>query len=157
MQVKNDLNQFFAAERFQMFQDPGCIISSARSRPFKSSNALFRPLIKYLIPTTFLIRIMAKFEVLYTAYSRLLFGFSLSDPVCMSVVLFGENYVAQSLSWLCWFRILESPILLVAMGISRFTARFDQAKRLGSWALLIEGLTLALPVSAFAVALFIPK
>ena len=47
MQVKNDLNQFFAAERFQMFQDPGCIISSARSRPFKSSNALFRPLIKY--------------------------------------------------------------------------------------------------------------
>jgi len=23
MQVKNDLNQFFAAERFQMFQDPG--------------------------------------------------------------------------------------------------------------------------------------
>jgi hypothetical protein len=48
MQVKNDLNQFFAAERFQMFQDPGCIISSARSKPFKSSNALFRPLIKYL-------------------------------------------------------------------------------------------------------------
>jgi hypothetical protein len=47
--VKNDLNQFFAAQRFQMFQDPGCINSSVISRTFKSSDTLFRPrpLIKY--------------------------------------------------------------------------------------------------------------
>jgi hypothetical protein len=75
----------------------------------------------------------------------------------MGVVLFGENYVAQSLSWLCFYRILESPIVLVAMGISRFSARFDRAKRLGSYALLVEGLTLALPVAVFTVAIFIHK
>src|SRR5229473_3442173 len=54
----------------------------------------------FLIPTAFLIRTIAKFEALYTAYSRFLFGFSLSAPVCLSVLLFGGNYVAQSLSWL---------------------------------------------------------
>src|ERR1700686_1190126 len=50
--VKNDLNQFFAAERFQVFQDPGCINSFVISRTFKSSDTLFRPqpLIKYFWP-----------------------------------------------------------------------------------------------------------
>src|ERR1700720_3152504 len=67
----------------------------------------------FLIPTVFLIRIIARFEVLYTAYSRFLFGLSLSAPVCLSVVFFGGNYVAQSLSWFFFFRILESPIILV--------------------------------------------
>jgi hypothetical protein len=108
----------------------------------------------FLIPTAFLIRIIAKFEAGYTAYSRFLFGLSLSAPVCMSVVLFGENYVASSLSWLCFYRILESPIVLVGMVISRFAARFDRAKRLASYALLIEGLTLGLPVAYFTVAVF---
>jgi hypothetical protein len=111
----------------------------------------------FLIPTAFLIWIIAKSEALYTAYSRFLFGLSLSAPVCLSVVFLGENYVAQSLSWLCFFRILESPIVLVGMGISRYAARFDRAKRLASYALLIEGLTLGLAVAAFTVAVFIHR
>ena len=86
-------------------------------------------------PDRLLIWTIAKSEALYTAYSRFLFGLSLSAPVCLSVVLFGENHVAPSLSWLCFFRILESPIVLVGMGISRFAARFDRAKRLTSYAL----------------------
>jgi hypothetical protein len=111
----------------------------------------------FLIPTAFLIRIIAKSEALYTAYSRFLFGLSLSAPVCLSVVLFGENYVAQSLSWLYFFRILESPIVLVGMGISSSSARFDRAKRLASYALIVEGLTLGLPLATFTVAFFIHK
>jgi hypothetical protein len=82
----------------------------------------------FLIPTAFLIWTIAKFEALYTAYSRFLFGLSLSAPVCLTVLLFGGNYVAQSLSWLCLYRVLESPIVLVGMGISRLAARFDRAK-----------------------------
>ncbi len=111
----------------------------------------------FLVPTVFLIWIIAKSEGVYTAYSRFLFGLSLSAPVCLSVILFGENYVAPSLSWLCWCRILESPIVLVGMGISRFAARFDRAKRLASYALLVEGLTLALPVAAFTIVAFIHR
>lgn len=111
----------------------------------------------FLVPTAFLIRIIAKFEVLYTAYSRFLVGLSLSAPVCLSVVIFGDNYVAQSLSWLCWFRVLGSPIVLVGMGISRVAARFDRARRLASRALLVEGLTIALPLAALTVAVFIHR
>jgi len=111
----------------------------------------------FLIPTAFLIWIIAKSEARYTAYSRFLFGLSLSAPVCLTVVLLGDNYVAPSLGWLCFFRMIQSPIVLVGMGISRFAARFDRARKLTSYALLIEGLTLVLPVVAFTVAIFIRR
>jgi hypothetical protein len=111
----------------------------------------------FLIPTVFLIWILAKSEDLYTTYSRVLFCVSLSAPVCLGVVALGENHVAPGLSWLCFYRLLESPIVLVGMGISRLAARFDRAKRLTVYALLIEGLTVALPVAGFIVSLFIHK
>jgi hypothetical protein len=111
----------------------------------------------FLIPTAFLVWIMAEFEAPYTAYSQFLFGLSLTAPVCMLVVAFGENHVAPSLSWFCFYRLLVSPILLVAMGISRFAARFDRAKRFASYALLVEGLTLALAAAGFLVPIFIHR
>src|SRR5579872_4377896 len=43
----------------------------------------------FLLPTVLLIWVIAKFEGMYTVYSRFLFGLSLSAPVCMSVVVFG--------------------------------------------------------------------
>ena len=103
----------------------------------------------FLIPTAFLIWIMAKVQTWYTAYSQFLLGLSLSAPVCLGGLLLGENHVAPSLSWLCLFRILGSPIVLLGMGVSRFVARFDRAKRLVSYALLVEGLTLGIAVAFF--------
>jgi hypothetical protein len=111
----------------------------------------------FLIPTAFLVWIMAKFEARYTVYSKFLFGLSLTAPVCMVVVIFGEKYVAPSLSWFCFFRLMESPQLLVAMAMSRFAARFDQAKKLTTYALLVEGLTVVLAIAGFAVTTFIHK
>jgi hypothetical protein len=108
----------------------------------------------FLIPTAFLVWTIAKFQDLYTAYSRFLFGLSLSAPVCLIVVLLGDTFVPPKLSWLCFFRILESPIILVGMGMSRFAARFDLAKRLTSYALLIEGLTLVVLIAGFFVVVF---
>ena len=110
----------------------------------------------FLIPTAFLIRIIAKTEEVYTAFSKFLFGLSLSAPVCLTVVLLGDR-VPQSLGWICGFRMLESPIVLLGMGISRFAARFDRAKRLISYALLVEGLTLALPIAVFIAAAFMHR
>jgi len=109
----------------------------------------------FLIPTAFMVWIIAKSEAQYAVYSQFLFGLSLSAPICMSVLFFGEKYVAPSLSWFCLYRILESPIVLVGMGISRLAARFDRSKRLVSYALLVEGLTLGLSVAAFVGAVFI--
>jgi hypothetical protein len=44
---------------------------------------------------------------------------------------------------------LLSPFILVGIGISRLVARFDRAKKLASYALLIEGLTLGIAVVLF--------
>jgi len=100
----------------------------------------------FMIPTVFLIWVIARFESVYTAYSQFLLGLSLSAPVCLSVFLLGESQVAQNLGSLCLYRLLGSPFILVGIGISRLAARFDRAKRLVSYALLIEGLTVVAAV-----------
>jgi hypothetical protein len=100
-----------------------------------------------MVPTVFLIWITARFEAFYTAYSKFLLGLSLSAPVCLTVLYLGENHVGQSLISLCLNRLTWLPFTLVAMGISRIVARFDRAKRFSSYALLIEGLTLAIGVA----------
>ena len=110
----------------------------------------------FLIPTAFLIRIITKTERVFTAFSKFLFGLSLSAPVCMTVVLLGDH-APQSLGWICGWRMLESPIVLMGMGISRFAARFDRAKRFISYALVVEGLALVLPIAAFIVFAFIHR
>jgi hypothetical protein len=101
----------------------------------------------FMVPTVFLIWVTAKFEAFYTAYSKFLLGVSLSAPVCLGVLYFGENHVGQSLINLCLYRLMWLPFILVGMGISRLVARFDRARRFASYALLIEGLTLAIAVA----------
>jgi hypothetical protein len=98
----------------------------------------------FMVPTVFLIWVAARFEAFYTAYSKFLLGLSLSAPVCLSVLFLGENRVGQSLINLCLYRLMWLPFILLGMGISRLVARFDRAKRFASYALLIEGLTLAI-------------
>jgi hypothetical protein len=94
----------------------------------------------FMVPTFFLVRVMARFDSLYTAYSQLLVGLSLSAPVCLSLFLIGENHVAQSLRVLCLDRLFWSPFVLVGIVVSRWVARFDRAKKLANYALLIEGM-----------------
>jgi hypothetical protein len=107
----------------------------------------------FMIPTVFLIFVIARFEAFYAAYSRFLLGLSLSAPVCLSVFMLGENQVAQSLGFLCLYRLLGSPFILVGIGISRLAARFDRAKRLVSYALLLEGLTIVAALALFIHAM----
>ena len=101
----------------------------------------------FMVPTVFLIWVTARFEAVYTTYSKFLLGLSLSAPVCLGVLFLGEKRVGESLIALCWYRLMWLPFILMGMGISRFVARFDRAKRFASYALLIEGLTLAVAVA----------
>lgn len=101
----------------------------------------------FMIPTVFLVRVMARFEAFYTAYSQLLVGISLSAPVCLGLLYFGKDHVAENLRNLCLYRFLCSPFILVGIGVSRWVARSDRAKKLTSYALLIEGLTLGIAVT----------
>lgn len=100
-----------------------------------------------MIPTFFLVWVMARFEALYTSYAQLLVRISLSAPVCLSLFLFGKNHVSETLGNLCFVRLVCAPFILVGIGVSRIVARFDRAKRLVSYALLIEGLTMAVGIA----------
>ncbi len=102
----------------------------------------------FMIPTFFLVRVMAGFEDLYTAYSQLLVGISLSAPVCLSLLYFGKNHLSETLRGLCLVRFLCAPFIVVGIVVSRIVARFDRAKKLVSYALLIEGLTMVLGIAS---------
>jgi hypothetical protein len=103
----------------------------------------------FMIPTFFLVWVMARFEALYTAYAQLLVGISLSAPVCLSLFVFGKNHVSETLGGLCFVRLVCAPFILVGIGVSRIVARFDRAKKLVSYALLIEGLSMAVGIGLF--------
>jgi len=101
----------------------------------------------FMVPTAFLIWVTSRFETFYTIYSKFLLGLSLTAPVCLSVFNLGENHIGVSLVDLCLYRLLCAPFIILGMGISRLAARFDRAKKFASYALLIEGLTLAIAVA----------
>lgn len=111
----------------------------------------------FAIPSVFLVWVIARFESFYKTYSQVLLGFSLSAPVCLSAFALGNSYLAQSVSILCLYRLIWSPFILFGIGVSRLVARFDRAKRLVSYALLIEGLTLAIAVALLIHAWGGPK
>jgi hypothetical protein len=103
----------------------------------------------FMVPTVFLVWVMAKFEPLYTAYSKLLLGLSLTAPACLGLFVFGKSHVPESVLGFCLYRLAASPFALVASGVSRFVSRFGQAKKLTSCALLVETLTLGIAVALF--------
>ena len=82
----------------------------------------------FVIPTTFLVWVIARFETLGKAYSQFLLGLSLSAPVCLGVLTLGEGSLAQGVGAYCLFRLLSSPLILFEIGVSRLVAQFDRAR-----------------------------
>lgn len=96
-----------------------------------------------LVVTFFLVLVIRTEESAYTVYSKVLLGLSLTAP--LSVGLISIPAVSQGTGWLgyaCMFRLFASPMVIVGLGGSRLLARFSRAKRLLSYSLIIEGLTL---------------
>ena len=100
-----------------------------------------------MVPTIFLLRLIAKSEALYAGYSRLVLLFAVTAPLCIGLLALAshDNVVAE----LCLWRLIWSPLILIAIAVSRIVARFNLAKKLLSYALLTEGLTLILTVTLF--------
>ncbi len=104
-----------------------------------------------LVPTFVLALVIRKSENLYIRYSKILLGLSLTAPICLGVLSIpAVNQGKMILGWICMARLFASPVVLVGLGFSRLLARFDRAKRLTFYALLIEILTLV-----FMAALFV--
>jgi hypothetical protein len=101
----------------------------------------------FMIPTVFLVWASAKFEGGYTAYAQLLVGVSLTAPLCLGLFVLGKSHMTETLASLYLCRLIASPFILIGIVFSRLVARFDRAKRLTSYALLIEGLTLGIAMA----------
>jgi hypothetical protein len=102
----------------------------------------------FLVPTFFLLLVIAKSESASVFYSKVLLAFSLTSP--LSVGLFFIPAVAQG--WMpgifCMYRLLGSPAVLIGIILSRLMAKFPRAKRLTSYALAVEFGTLVLMMAS---------
>jgi len=106
-----------------------------------------------LVPTFVLVLVIRKSEHLCVGYSRALLGLSLTAPICLGVLRIpAVGQGTMLLGWICMDRLFVSPIVIVGLVVSRLLARFDRAKRLTLYALLIEVLTLALTAVLFLFA-----
>ena len=99
----------------------------------------------FLVPTAALVTVIRKSEPAYTAYAKVLLGLSVTAP--MSVGLLAIPVLNQ---WywgdVCIFRLFAMPVLVFVLIFSRWLTRFARARRLISYALLIEGLTFVLVI-----------
>lgn len=96
-----------------------------------------------MVVTFFLVLVIRNEESAYTVYAKVLLGVSLTAP--LSVGFISIDAVSQGTGWFgfaCLFRLFASPMVIVGLGASRLLARFPRAKRLVSYSLLIEVLTL---------------
>jgi len=97
-----------------------------------------------LVPTSWLAFVLRKSEDLYTMYSKVAFGVSVTSPLSlgvMSIPAVGQSNML--LGYVCMYRVMCAPVVLVGMAMSRALARFPRAKRMTSCAVAIELLTLA--------------
>ena len=103
-----------------------------------------------LVPTFVLALVIRQSEPLSTAYSRVMLGLGLTAPLSLGVISIpAVGQGTMLLGWICMDRLLCSPIVIVGLLVSRLLARFDRAKRLTLYALLIEVSTLALTMALF--------
>jgi hypothetical protein len=104
----------------------------------------------FLVPTFVLALVVRKSEPLYTGYSKVMLGLSLTAPISLAVLSIpAVGQGTMPLGWICLDRLLCSPVVIMGLLVSRLLARFDRAKRLTLYALLIEVLTLVLMVALF--------
>jgi hypothetical protein len=104
----------------------------------------------FLIPTFLLVLVIRKSETAYTRYSQILLGLSLTGPISLGILLVPAVSQGNSfLGWFCMDRLFASPIVIAGLAVSRLLARFDRAKRLTKYALLVEVGTVALTVALF--------
>jgi hypothetical protein len=101
-----------------------------------------------LVVSFFLVLVIHESDPAYTIYSKVLLGLSLTAPLSVGLIAIpAVNQGMKVLGEACMFRLFASPLLIAGMGMSRLFARFPRPTRLTVYALLIEGLTLALLVT----------
>ena len=101
----------------------------------------------FVVPTVALVFVIRKSQSCYTAYAKVLLGLSLTAPISVGLLIIP---VLNQWYWgdACIFRLFAIPIVVVVLIFSLWLTRFARARRLISYALLIEGLTFVVIVAA---------
>ncbi len=100
-----------------------------------------------MVPTFFLLRLMAQSEAVYAVYAKVVLAVSLTAPICVGLLaLFHRSLTVQNI---CVMRLWRSPCVLVVMAMSRVLGRRNPTKKLITWALLIELGTLIASIAVF--------
>jgi hypothetical protein len=101
----------------------------------------------FLVPTAALVFVIRKSEPAYTAYAKVLFGFSLTAPLSIGflfIPVLNQWYWGDAII----FRLFAIPMVVVVLIFSRWLTGFARARQLISYALLIEGLTFVVIIAA---------
>jgi hypothetical protein len=122
---------------------------AAASGMFAGGDLLLEIIIGFLflMPTIALVFVIRKSESAYTNYAKVLLGLSLTAPISLGLVfipVLNQWYWGDAIV----FRLFAIPMVLVVLIFSRWLARFARARRLISYALLIEGLTFVVIIAA---------
>jgi hypothetical protein len=100
-----------------------------------------------LVPTVALVFVIRKSESAFTAYAKVLLGLSVTAPMSLGLL------VIPALNQWYWgdaiiLRLFAIPMVVAVLIFSRWLTHFGRARRLISYALLIEGLTFVVMIVA---------
>ena len=96
-----------------------------------------------LVPTSFLAWVIRDHESAFTVFAKVLFAFSLTAPLSLALSLIPAISQHNTvLGTLAGNRLFATPVVCTWYGAARLLARFKLAKRLLSFALLAEILTI---------------
>ncbi len=101
----------------------------------------------FLMPTIALVFVIRKSEPAYTNYAKVLLGLSLTAPISVGLLfipVLNQWYWGDAIV----FRLFAIPLVVFVLVFSRWLAPFVRARRLISYALLIEGLTFVAIIGA---------
>jgi hypothetical protein len=103
-----------------------------------------------LVPTFLLALAVRERETASVIFAKVLFGLSLTAPLSLTLLSFSAISLTNNVvGFLCMYRLLASPVVCVGIGTSRLLARYRLTKRLITYALLTEIVTLVLGVANF--------
>ena len=98
-----------------------------------------------MVPTFFAMRLMAKSKPTSLVYAQFLFFLSLTAPALLAICQIRPLQDTFGALWMV--RLAAAPFLLVIMGLSRWFAHIEDAKRCATRALMIESAALVLAVA----------
>jgi len=101
----------------------------------------------FLVPTAALVFVIRKSESCCTTYAKVLLGLSVTAPLSLGLLfipVLNQWYWGDAVI----FRLFAIPLVVAVLIFSRWLTRFEGARRLISYALLIEGLTFVVIIAA---------